>query len=160
MNGHNLGLGMEAAAQNPQIFENPAAPEQTGVMPEQAGMTPERAGEAQIAPNQEQQGLRPMGLENAMGVATVGATGVAAPLPQMTTAAPLAGPEVKADENQMGQIPEDAKDGERIEKAWIERAQQLVRDTKDDPNKRLVQTALLREEYMRKRFNRILGEHN
>ena len=46
------------------------------------------------------------------------------------------------------------------DKVWVERAKEVVRETKNDPNKRLTQISLLREEYMRKRLSRILGGHN
>ena len=56
--------------------------------------------------------------------------------------------------------PEVAKDGDKMEKDWMDRARRAIHETKNDPNKRLLDVALLREEYMRKRFNRILGERN
>lgn len=46
------------------------------------------------------------------------------------------------------------------DKVWLDRAKEVIRETKNDPNKRLTEVALLREEYMRKRYNRILGEGN
>lgn len=99
------------------------------------------------------------GLENAVGIVTVGASGVMPEEPQVAGMTSVELPNT-AEEAKMERVPEEAKDGEKMEKAWMKRAQEVVAETRKDPNKRLVQVALLREEYMRKRFNRILGEHN
>ena len=56
--------------------------------------------------------------------------------------------------------PEVARDGDKMEDEWMERARNVISETKGHPNERLTKAALLREEYMRKRFNRILGERN
>ena len=58
------------------------------------------------------------------------------------------------------EVPEVAKDGDKMEEAWILRAKQVVEETRTNPSERLKKTARLREEYLLRRFNRILGERN
>lgn len=177
-------MGMEVAAQNPGIFSTPETA-QTGMPNLMAGRvgnvanlagnmigntsgnmagnviaSPESGLELQNGPalgGDARQ--RDMGLENAMGIVTVGASGV---MPEEPKVAGLVSGDLPntAVDNQLERVPEEAKDGEKMEKAWMKRAQEVVAETRKDPSKRLVQVALLREEYMRKRFNRILGEHN
>lgn len=137
------------------------------------GATPEAA--PNVAPNLEQGPsleagplVNPIGeqmsdprLANAIGIATVGATGVtpereAQLVEQITT---LPGDNRTAEEIAID-APEVARDGDQMEKEWMDRARAVVKETKDDPNGRLLKVARLREDYMRKRFNRILGERN
>jgi len=160
MNNQNLGMGI--AAENPGIFaqEMPnrvvSRGEMQGMPGERQGMSGERQ-EAFLPGNERQVNA---GLENAVGVVAVGASGTPGNMPQVQPNAPVSVQEAKTDENKLERVPEEAKDGEKMEKTWMKRAQELVAETRKDPNKRLVQAALLREEYMRLRFNRILGEHN
>ena len=98
-------------------------------------------------------------IANAVGIVTVGATGVMPEreVREQTVALPT-------DNRTMEEVaigaPEVARDGDRMEKEWMDRAREVVRETKNDPNGRLLKVARLREDYMRKRFNRILGERN
>ena len=175
MNNQNLGMGMEVAAGNPSIFSNVEKTDTGRVSSEVSGAivnavnaagnviaSPENGFETQNGPAMGGDAKqREMGLENAVGIVTVGASGVMPEEPNVAgmTAANLPNTaEIPAD--QLERVPEEAKDGEKMEKAWMKRAQEVVAETRKDPSKRLVQVALLREEYMRKRFNRILGEHN
>lgn len=100
-------------------------------------------------------------LSNAIGIATVGATGV---MPEVGTQATEQVGVLPTDNRTAEEIainaPEVARDGDRMEKEWMDRAREVVKETKNDPNGRLQRTARLREDYMRKRFNRILGERN
>ena len=172
MNNQNLGMGV--AAEDPGIFARPrqamGGEVVTGQTQGASGgseqmqgreVGAELAGEQQILVNEAQRQVD-AGVENAVGVATVGASeggqGVATQVPQAIQEAQASVPE--ADGIKLERVPEEAKDGEKMEKIWMKRAQEVVAETRKDPNTRLVQVALLREEYMRKRFNRILGEHN
>ena len=100
-------------------------------------------------------------LTNAIGIVTVGATGVTpereAQMVQQIVTSPT--DNRIAEEVAIG-APEVARDGDRMEKEWMDRAREVVKETKNDPNGRLLKVARLREDYMRKRFNRILGERN
>lgn len=175
MNNQNLGMGMEVAAENPSIFSNVEKTDTGRVSSEVSGAignavnaagnviaSPESDFETQNGPAMGGDAKqRDTGLENAVGIVTVGASGVMPEEPNVAgmTAVNLPNTvEIPAD--QLERVPEEAKDGEKMEKAWMKRAQEVVAETRKDPSKRLVQVALLREEYMRKRFNRILGEHN
>ena len=97
--------------------------------------------------------------QNALGIATVGIAEMAGE----PTVAQMSGV-LPHDNRTVEEIaidaPEVAKDGDKMEAEWMMRARRAISDTKNDPNKRLLDVALLREEYMRKRFNRILGERN
>lgn len=100
-------------------------------------------------------------LSNAIGIVTVGATGVTpereAQMREQIATLPT--DNRTAEEVAIG-APEVARDGDRMEKEWMDRAREVVKETKNDPNGRLLRVARLREDYMRKRFNRILGERN
>lgn len=97
--------------------------------------------------------------QNALGIATVGVAGMAGEptVAQMSGVTPH---DNRTEEEIAIDAPEVAKDGDKMEAEWMTRARRAIHETKNDPNKRLVDVALLREEYMRKRFNRILGERN
>lgn len=114
-----------------------------------------REGEQVVSAEQE----RNFGLENAMGIVTVGATEMVGEptVAQMSGVLPH---DNRTTEEIAIDAPEVARDGDKMEKDWMERARRAVHETKGDPNKRLLDVALLREEYMRKRFNRILGDRN
>ena len=103
--------------------------------------------------------VRNPGVENALGIATVGVAGMTGEptVAQMSGVTPH---DNRTVEEIAIDAPEVAKDGDKMEVEWMERARKAISDTKNDPNKRLLDVALLREEYMRKRFNRILGERN
>lgn len=153
MNNQNLGMGI--AAQTPEIFG-----QQTNMSNGEMGRSYEMQQTAEIPQAGERQ--ISSGLENAVGVATVGATGMTGAMPGMPGAAQGVlqnAPQTSNGDVKLERVPEVAKDGEKMEKEWMKRAQDVVAETRNDPSKRLVQAALLREEYMRKRFNRILGEH-
>ena len=165
MNNQNLGMGV--GAEDPRIFGQKMA----GAEAMQGNLGVRAAGntgfETQQMVGEQQTGAMMgeaqrqinAGLENAVGTATVGALGIPQNVPQATKTMPAVA-EAQTNENVLERVPEEAKDGEKVEKAWIERADEVVNETRDNPHKRCVQVALLREEYMRKRFNRILGEHN
>ncbi len=175
MDSQNLGMGIDVAAQNPGIFsstERVDTVQVPGKVVEAMGNTtniasnvitsPESGFEAQNGPMMGGDAKqRDAGLENAMGIVTVGASGVMPEEPNVPGMTAMNLPNtVEIPDDQLERVPEEAKDGEKMEKAWMKRAQEVVAETRKDPSKRLVQVALLREEYMRKRFNRILGEHN
>ncbi len=175
MDSQNLGMGMEVAAQNPGIFsgvEKVSTVQTPGKVAEAMGnvvgtagnviASPESGFETQNGPMMGgNTGQRDAGLENAMGIVTVGASGVMPEEPNVSGMTAINLPNTaEIPDDQLERVPEEAKDGEKMEKAWMKRAQEVVAETRKDPSKRLVQVALLREEYMRKRFNRILGEHN
>ena len=104
---------------------------------------------------------RDPGLENALGIVSVGATGVdegERAVDEIEVKATLA--DNRTSEEVAMEVPEVAKDGDKMEEAWILRAKQVVEETRTNPSERLKKTARLREEYLLRRFNRILGERN
>lgn len=107
----------------------------------------------------EAERMRNPGVENAIGIATVGVAQMAGEptIAQMSGVTPH---DNRTAEEIAIDAPEVAKDGDKMEKDWMDRARRAISETKNDPHKRLLDASLLREEYMRKRFNRILGERN
>jgi Txe/YoeB family toxin of Txe-Axe toxin-antitoxin module len=53
--------------------------------------------------------------------------------------------------------PTTAKDSDSIEKEWVERVKQVLKDTKDDPYKKEEEVKALKLDYLEKRYNRKLG---
>lgn len=47
-------------------------------------------------------------------------------------------------------------DSDRIEKQWIDRVKNVVRDTKDDPHKQKQEMSRVKAEYIKKRFNKTI----
>lgn len=56
--------------------------------------------------------------------------------------------------------PATAEDGEKIEKEWAERVQNTVNEYKHDPRNLNTAVNRLKADYMKKRFNRELGDRN
>lgn len=65
----------------------------------------------------------------------------------------IAVPQVSDDLN-----PVNAGDEDLIEKEWVHAAKKVLQDTIDKPYEREQQISQLRIDYLRKRYNRILGE--
>jgi|GEM_PF-4526331 len=150
--GNEINL-FEAPANNGEVFSNLAG-EQMGIAQEQVGAV----HEAQENSNQGQ-APRDFGLENAVGIVTVGAANTVNGMGQTAEQIKNAEIQEEQDEHRLD-VPAEAKDDGKIEEAWVKRAKDVIAETRDNPNKRVVQIALLREQYMLKRFNRVLGEHN
>lgn len=58
------------------------------------------------------------------------------------------------------QNPEIASDGHKLEKEWVERTKKVVNETKDDPREEEIQVGALKADYLKKRFNRAIGDKN
>lgn len=58
------------------------------------------------------------------------------------------------------QNPEIASDGHKLEKEWVERTKKVVNETKDDPREEEIQVGELKADYLKKRFNRTIGDKN
>ncbi len=58
------------------------------------------------------------------------------------------------------QNPEIASDGHKLEKEWVERTKKVVNETKDDPREEEIQVGELKADYLKKRFNRAIGDRN
>ena len=52
--------------------------------------------------------------------------------------------------------PATAKDSDSIEKEWIDRVKQTLKDTKDDPYKKEEEVKIIKMDYLEKRYNRKL----
>lgn len=58
------------------------------------------------------------------------------------------------------QNPEIASDGHKLEKEWVEKTKEVVDKTKDDPREEEIQVGELKADYLKKRFNRAIGDKN
>lgn len=56
--------------------------------------------------------------------------------------------------------PSTAKDGENIEKEWVNKAKNIISETHDDPYDREEQIKELKADYLFKRYGRKLGDRN
>lgn len=80
------------------------------------------------------------------------AAGVAAPtvVPQQPVAAP---PQQATSLN----TPLVAADEDVIEKEWVDKAKEIIQQTKDDPYKRSQQVNELQRDYLQKRYGKVVG---
>lgn len=53
--------------------------------------------------------------------------------------------------------PVVAADEDLIEKEWVDKAKQIVAETRDDPRRRAEQANALQKDYMKKRFGKDIG---
>jgi hypothetical protein len=65
---------------------------------------------------------------------------------------------VGAGETFAGSAPESAKDGNLIEKEWVQHLEQIVKDTKNNPHRREEEIKNVQADYLRKRLNYVVGE--
>ena len=56
--------------------------------------------------------------------------------------------------------PDTAEDGEKIEREWADRVRKVVEETKDNPRTEQIEVNKLKADYLKKRFNRELGDRN
>ena len=56
--------------------------------------------------------------------------------------------------------PAVAKDSDLIEREWVQKAKQILGETKDDPHSRSERVQALQVDYLAKRYNRKLGDGN
>lgn len=61
------------------------------------------------------------------------------------------------DDTKTSNMPLVAKDDDLIEKEWVEKAKQIVTQTKDNPHQREEKVTELHVDYLKKRFGRELG---
>jgi len=134
----------------PENLPVPNGPEQTP-----ANSTP-NGERAPVLPTPEA-GLE-IGLERVEQAAEASAAaadaayqGVPMPPPLPTMPAPLP-PPVVSDSN-----PAIAADEDVIEKEWVDKAKQIILETKDDPASRSARVNELQKDYLKKRYNKDLG---
>ena len=74
--------------------------------------------------------------------------------------APLAPPPVApvvVDDTAVSDSPLVAADDEVIEKEWVDKAKQIIAQTKDDPHARTSKVNQLQRDYLKKRYGKDLG---
>lgn len=54
-------------------------------------------------------------------------------------------------------LPSTAADDDLIEKEWVDKAKQIINDTRDDPARREKEVGRLQADYLKKRYGKELG---
>ena len=116
-------------------------------------VSPESTGEV-MPPVYEQERSPERGHEQVerRADASLGATPVL-PVPVPPVVMPAPQPAAPNDVS----APAAAADEDLIEKEWVDRAKQIIEQTKDDPFRREQEINKLQAEYLRKRYGRELG---
>lgn len=76
------------------------------------------------------------------------------PLPQIQPFAPVATDDVAATTQPTHLTVND--DGDLIEKAWVEKAKQIVERTRDDPFRQSEELTIFKADYMKKRYGKTI----
>lgn len=137
---------MEPKSPTPHFeTENPVVSYETKVESAPVQMTPEFGQVAERGGEQLEQRS-----DGAIGQQTAVTPVLPPPIPvpvvddSSAAADPATGPVVAADED-------------LIEKEWVDRAKQIIEQTKDDPFRREQEVSKLQADYLRKRYGRELG---
>ena len=64
----------------------------------------------------------------------------------------------QATQHDIGASPAVANDDDLIEKEWVDKAKQIISQTRDDPHKREQQVGALQRDYLKKRYGKELGD--
>lgn len=75
-------------------------------------------------------------------------------VPAQPAAAPVSAPPTTASATGDDQTPAIADDADLIEKEWVEKAKQLVEQTKNDPHKQNEVINKFKADYIKKRYNK------
>ena len=121
---------------NPNIFRSPA-PQVHERLP---ALMPERRSEQQPADTHE---MMPMVPQQSLTLPALPTTVIAAPQPNPDTTVTAA--------------PATAADEDLIEKDWVIKLKQIIKDTQDDPYQREQQVSALQRDYIYKRDGRKMG---
>jgi len=81
-----------------------------------------------------------------------------APVVQLPTPVQVAVPEPQVQAQDNSGHPAVAADDDLIEKEWVDKAKQIVADTKNDPHRREKAVSVLQSDYLRKRYGKELGK--
>lgn len=115
---------------------------------------PEQVGAAPGIEQGIERGERPVEQQ-----AAAPATVVAPPpiLPTPIVATPSSGDSSVASDTLQLLNPSVANDDDLIEKEWVDRAKNIIDETRDDPYRREQEIAKLQSDYLRKRYGKELG---
>lgn len=78
----------------------------------------------------------------------------ATPTPIAVPVAPTAPP---SDPVGVGATPLVAADEDLIEKEWVDKAKEIIEQTKDDPHARTAKVNELQRDYLQKRYGKVIG---
>jgi len=138
----------------------PENPQSAPMGPEQLPMPPANTGEYIPSLPPIETGIE-KGAERREQAAEAGAhaadaAAIAAPtaVPQAPPAVPLNAP---APQTPSSTSPLVAADEDLIEKEWVDKAKEIIQQTKDDPHARTLKVNELQRAYLEKRYNRVIG---
>lgn len=112
-----------------------------------------------MPPNPEtrfERGEKPMEQQSEAAPSSVVAPTPVLPTPVITTL-----PEPPAPQTNPVQVntnPTVANDDDLIEKEWVDKAKQIISQTRDDPHQRERQVGALQRDYLKKRYGKELGD--
>ena len=79
------------------------------------------------------------------------------PMPVMAPGIPIPVPELTPLQ-QASTNPTTANDDDLIEKEWVDKAKQIIAQTRDDPHRREQEVGALQKDYLQKRYGKELGD--
>lgn len=131
---------------NPQFeLPQPHVPGQEKPAPSEAA--PDLSGATEQRNTEQPAAQAPVDpVQAAQSAQTAATTGASVPIPGLAPAA--AGVAAVADEALL------AEDGDLIEKAWIQKAKEIVERTKNDPYNQNIEINKVKKEYIQKRYNK------
>jgi len=137
----------------PETPQPPFGQEQVPVTPTPTGervpsLPPVDTGIERGADRREQAAEAGAAVADAIG----GASTVAVPI-----SPPTVNPVVAPPPTQVANNPLVAADEDLIEKEWVDKAKEIIQQTRDDPHKRTERVNELQRDYLQKRYGKIIG---
>lgn len=149
---HAILLGMEPKFSSPEMNAvNPErSPESLPNLP-----NPETTPEAPLQSPEHGSAAAPERAPEQAAQAQAAAAAQAGPI-SLPTPVPIASDDTQAAVSD--DTPAVAADDDLIEKEWVDKAKQIISNTRDDPARREKEVGRLQADYLKKRYGKSLGE--
>ena len=147
-------LGMEPKFSSPEM--NLPTPDQSHESAPNLP-TPESSPEIPLPSPERGEGVSP---ERASEHAAQAQAGMAAQPTPITLPAPVPVTDDTVTQVSTDDMPAVAADDDLIEKEWVDKAKQIITQTRDDPAEREKQVGRLQADYLKKRYGKELGASN
>ena len=132
--------------------------EQENLPQVQPAATPHESGVGNIVPSTEQSGASlehtPASNREVPGAAAQSINQVVVPRPAVPQPVAAVTDDANTASNGDDDNPADANDIDVIEKEWVERAKQLVAQTRTDPHEQEKKVSALQADYLKKRYGK------